>query len=279
MKIYFLASEIVPFSQISFLANFCRTVPIKLQQYDHDIRLTSPKYGYISERKYTLREVIRLREIPSEIGGATEIASAKSAFIPKTRVQVYFMEHNDWFQPLTTLLYKAKNGRPLPDNDDRFAFYSKIALEMLVNLFWAPDLIICNDWQSSYVPILYKQLFANQDFYKDIKTVQLIHSIYDYSKVSFDSYKKIGVDPPKEFGDKELNSLSIASKIADLVIAVDGPKSKPSKELLTNSDFKPHIRDIKKKLETVTLKNEDDDSCNDVADNINKVLLDYFGSS
>ena len=67
MKIYFLASEIVPFSQISFLANFCRTVPIKLQQYDHDIRLTSPKYGYISERKYTLREVIRLREIRSEM--------------------------------------------------------------------------------------------------------------------------------------------------------------------------------------------------------------------
>tara|TARA_B100000700_G_scaffold331713_1_gene467437 strand:- start:26345 stop:27112 length:768 start_codon:yes stop_codon:yes gene_type:complete len=254
-------------------------VPIKLQQYDHDIRLTSPKYGYISERKYTLREVIRLREIPSEIGGKTEIASAKSAFIPKTRVQVYFMEHIDWFQPLTTLLYKAKNGRPLPDNDDRFAFYSKISLEMLINLFWSPDVIICNDWQSSYVPLLYKELFASKDFYKDIKTVQLIHSIDDYAKVSFDSYKKVGVNPPKEFKDKELNSLAIASKTADLVITVDSPNSKPSKEILTNSDFKPHIGVIKKKLEKVTLKSEDNDSCYDVADDINKVLLDYFGSS
>lgn len=278
MKIYFLASEIIPFSQNSFLASFCRSVPIKLQQHGHDIRLTSPKYGFISERKYTLREVIRLREIASEINGETEIASAKSAFIPKTRVQVYFMEHSEWFQPLTTLLYKAKNGRPLPDNDDRFAFYSKIALEMLVNLFWAPDIIVCNDWQSSYVPLLYKQLFADQDFYKGIKTVQLIHSIDDYSTVSADSFTKFGAELPKAFNGGELNSLAVAADSADLVIAVDGPKSQPSKELSTNGDFKPHIAGIKKKLETVTLENEDDASCGAAADAINDILTNAFGS-
>ena len=278
MKIYFLAPEIVPFSQYSFLASFCRAVPIKLQQYDHDIRLTSPKYGFISERKYTLREVIRLREIPSEINGETQLASAKSAFIPKTRVQVYFMEHSEWFQPLTTLLYKAKNGRPLPDNDDRFAFYSKIALEMLVNLFWAPDVIVCNDWQSSYVPLLYKQLFADQDFYKGIKTVQLIHSIDDYSQVSADSFTKLGIQLPKGFDSAELNSLAVAADSADLVIAVDGPKSQPSKELSTNKDFKPHIAGIKKKLQTVSLENEDDASCVVVANAINEILTNSFGS-
>ncbi len=279
MKIYFLASEITPFSQTSFLATFCKNVPIKLQQYGHDIRLTSPKYGYISERKYTLREVIRLREIESEIGGVTEVASAKSAFIPKTRVQVYFMEHADWFQPLTTLLYKSKNGRALSDNDDRFGFYSKIALEMLVNLFWSPDIIICNDWQSSFVPILYKQLFAKREFYKDIKTVQLIHTINEYTKVSKSSFEKLGVELPKEFAGDSLNCLSVAATNADLVIAVDGPNSKISKELSSHADFKPHIAGIKKKLKTINLKNEDEASVESTADGINKILQEAFGSA
>ena len=239
MKIYFLASEIIPFSQNSFLASFCRSVPIKLQQHGHDIRLTSPKYGFISERKYTLREVIRLREIASEINGETEIASAKSAFIPKTRVQVYFMEHSEWFQPLTTLLYKAKNGRPLPDNDDRFAFYSKIALEMLVNLFWAPDIIVCNDWQSSYVPLLYKQLFADQDFYKDIKTVVLIHSLDEYSKFEVDAYKKSGLDLEKILGrKKKINAFEIAAAFADAVVVLDDEKKKLSQKIMKLDAFK-----------------------------------------
>ena len=181
MKIYFLTPEIFPFSNTSFLSMFSKFVPINLQKNNHDIRLTSPKYGFISERKYTLREVIRLREINTKIGEGFEVASAKSAFIPKTRVQVYFMEHENFFQPLTPLLYKAKNGRPLPDNGDRFGFFSKMSLEMLVNLFWSPNLIICNDWHSSFVPIVYEQLFSNQDFYKNIKTIQIIHNLDDYN--------------------------------------------------------------------------------------------------
>lgn len=279
MKIYFLASEIIPFSQASFLATFCKNVPIKLQQFEHDIRLTSPKYGFISERKYTLREVIRLREIETEVDGDVQLASAKSAFLPKTRVQVYFMEHPEWFQPLNTLLYKAKNGRPLADNDDRFGFYGKVALEMLVNLFWAPDVIVCNDWQSAYVPILYKQLFANQAFYKGIKSVQLVHSIDDYSNVSAASYQKLGVTLPEGFDGDDVNSLAVAASSADLVVAVDGPGAKPSAELSSHPDFKVHSDEIKKKLKTVTLTNEDETSCVSAADDLNEILESAFGES
>ncbi len=125
LKTYFLTSEISPFSVTGFLSHFSKSIPIYLQQKDQDIRITSPKYGFISERKYILREVIRLREIECEIDGEMIKSSAKSAFIPKTRVQVYFMEHPDWFQPLTPLLYKSRNGRILSDNADRFGFFSK----------------------------------------------------------------------------------------------------------------------------------------------------------
>ena len=69
LKTYFLTSEISPFSETSFLSHFSKNIPIHLQQKDQDIRITSPKYGFISERKYILREVIRLREIECKIGG------------------------------------------------------------------------------------------------------------------------------------------------------------------------------------------------------------------
>ena len=108
-KIYFSTTEIIPFANVSSIAGFSTNIPTKLQELGHDIRTILPKYGFISERKYILREVIRLREIPFEFCGTEAVASAKSAFIPKTRVQVYFLEDEYWFKPLTNLLYNSKN--------------------------------------------------------------------------------------------------------------------------------------------------------------------------
>ena len=102
--------------------------------------------------------------------GKKRIASAKSAFIPKTRVQVYFLEDSHWFKPLTNLVYKSKNGRVLADNAERYGYYSKAVLSTLPHLFWSPDIFICNGWQSAMVPGMYKKHFEGiNDFYKKIK--------------------------------------------------------------------------------------------------------------
>ena len=130
-----------------------------LQENGHDIRTIIPKYGYVSERKYILREVIRLREIPFSFKGIDHVTSAKSALIPKTRVQVYFLEDEFWFKPLTNLLYKSKNGRVLADNAERYGYYSKAVLSTLPHLFWSPDIFICNGWQSAMIPGLFKKFF------------------------------------------------------------------------------------------------------------------------
>ena len=165
LKIFYLTTEIIPFANTSSLADFSAKVPLLLQNKENDIRTIIPKYGYVSERKYILREVIRLREIPFEFGEENVITSAKSAFIPKTRVQVYFLEDDKRFKPLTNLIYKSKNGRVLTDNDMRFAYFSKASLAILPHLFWRPDVIWCNDWQSALVPAFYKQHYTNDEFY------------------------------------------------------------------------------------------------------------------
>ena len=101
LKLFYFTTEISPFANTSNLSKYSVDVPLALQEAGHDIRTILPKYGFVSERKYILREVIRLREIPFNFNGNDETVSAKSAFIPKTRVQVYFLENKDLFKPLS----------------------------------------------------------------------------------------------------------------------------------------------------------------------------------
>ena len=150
--------------------------------------------NFISARKYILREVIRLKDMEIEFGGKNRLMNVKSAFIPETRVQVYFLQDDDYFKPLTQLLYKAKNGRILNDNDVRFALFAKVALDTLKRLYWKPDIIVCSDWQMSFVPQLLKQNYADDEFYSGIKTVSMIHSLNDFRMFSKKSYDMIDLE-------------------------------------------------------------------------------------
>jgi len=193
-KVFFLSSEIDPFSNTYSLADFSFKFGIEIKKDKAvDIRMCQPKYGYISERKYILREVIRLKDLEVDFQSGTRIANLKSAFIPQSRVQVYFMEDQEYFQPSSDLLYKSKNGRFLTDNNLRFAFFSQSILFSLKKLFWAPEVIVSNDWQTSFTPILGKVFFSKDEFYKNIKYVHIIHSYNDWMNFDDKSFKALNL--------------------------------------------------------------------------------------
>ena len=220
-KIFYLSSEVEPFSNTYSLSGFSKKLCSKLHDIDDfDIRLNQPKYGYISERKYILREVIRLKDMLINFNDGENSVNLKSAFIPNTRVQIYFTESEKYFKPISELLYKSKNGREYKDNHLKFAFFSKVALETIKRLFWQPDIIICNDWQTSYLPILLKNVYANDEYYKGIKTVLVLHSINDFRFTSKESYEYVGLAPP---GTK-IDNLEEAIKCSDYLIIVDDDK-------------------------------------------------------
>ena len=111
-KVFFLSSEIEPFSNSYSLSSFCSRFGSEIKKNKEvDIRMCQPKYGYISERKYILREVIRLKDLDIDFKPENRISNLKSAFIPNTRVQLYFMEHKEYFTNIPELLYKSRNGR------------------------------------------------------------------------------------------------------------------------------------------------------------------------
>ena len=270
-KLYFITTEIIPFANVSSLADFSTKVPLFLQENGHDIRTIIPKYGYVSERKYILREVIRLREIPFAFKGIDHVTSAKSAFIPKTRVQVYFLEDEYWFKPLTNLVYKSKNGRVLADNAERYGYYSKAVLSTLPHLFWAPDIFICNGWQSALVPGLFKKHYEGiNQFYKKIQTVLIIHELNDYAVTSRKDLNDMEVPIHESLKGESLNVYEVASFSVDHIIIVDKKEDKISEKLLKYSGILAN----KDKLSVIKYKYSDDENPDfiDVADQLDKII-------
>jgi starch synthase len=268
-KLYFLTTEIIPFADVTSLADFSTKIPLALQEKGHDIRTVIPKYGYVSERKYILREVIRLREIPFRFNGEDRVASAKSAFIPKTRVQVYFLEDEEWFKPLTNLIYKSKNGRVLADNGERYGYFSKAVLSTLPHLFWSPDVFICNGWQSAMVPGMYKKHFDGiSDFYKNIQTVMIIHEIDEYCKVSRNDLEKADVPIHKSLKGDEIDLYDLASYDVNAIIIMDKPSKNISKKLLKQNGLKAN----KKKVTVLTYSDDEMPNYLELGNEIEEVL-------
>jgi starch synthase len=225
LKLYYLSAEVAPFSETYELAVFSRKITSKLHdKEDVDIRVSQPKYGYVSERKYILREVIRLKDIPVIFNEEKHVINMKSCFIPETRVQVYFMENNPLYKSLPDLIYKARNGRIFSDIDEKFAFFALSAIDTLTSLFWAPDVFICNDWQTSFVPILLRERFKQEEFYSNMKSVYIIHSVNDYRKYSKHTYDMLGLTPSES--GKLVDNHICAIENADLTIAMNYESSK-----------------------------------------------------
>jgi starch synthase len=268
LKLFFLTTEITPFVNATSLADFSAKVPLLLQAKDHDIRIMHPKYGFISERKFILREVIRLREIPFVFDGKDQMTSAKSAFIPRTRVQVYFLEHLDWFKPLSNLVYKSKNGRILSDNPMRYSFYGNASLATLPHLFWSPDIIICNGWQSSMVPIIYNQRYKKEKFYKGIKTVQVIDSIDECSVFSRKAYEAAGVKIPENIKGEAINTFEVSSHFSDHIIVFNTPGNNVANKLLKLNG----VKENEKKLSIIDLDSTETPDYSAIANEMEIIL-------
>ena len=223
-KILFLTSEISPFSETYQLAEFSKKISTFINDRDdYEIRISQPKYGYISERKYILREVIRLKEVPIKFDGQEKVVSIKSAFIPNSRVQVYFLMAQKHFSDINPFIYKSKNGQFIKQSFENYSLFCLSLLESFKKLFWYPDIIICNDWQTAMLPILLKKHYSDNEKYKNIKTINFIHSINANRKLSVNCFDKFDLNIKYT---KNMDILSESMKFFDLNILLDNRDKK-----------------------------------------------------
>jgi starch synthase len=178
LNILLVSSEVEPFAKTGGLADVSSALPKALKELGHEVRIMMPRYRFISEWKFKLHDIIRLKDIPVPVGKTAETANVKSSFISslKEKVQVYFLDNSKYFGRDGT--YQSPAGqKDYKDNDERFIFFARGVLETLKRLGWQPDIIHCNDWQTGLIPAYLKTLYAEDPFFKSVKTAFTIHNM------------------------------------------------------------------------------------------------------
>lgn len=168
-KILYITQEMTPYVAESAMATAGRTLPQAVQENSFEIRTFMPRWGHINERRNQLHEVIRLSGMNIVIDDTDHPLIIKVASIQAARMQVYFIDNEDFFYK-RTMMYDA-NGEEYDDNIERAIFYARGVLETVKKLRWTPDVIHCQGWMSSIVPIFIKAAYKEDPAFINSKVV------------------------------------------------------------------------------------------------------------
>ncbi len=175
MKVLFIHQEITPYLKETPMSLIGRYLPQGIQEKGKEIRIFMPRFGNINERRNQLHEVIRLSGMNMIINDTDHPLIIKVASIQKARIQIYFIDNDDFFTKRKTTV-ADKDGVVFEDNDDRTVFFSRGVIETVKKLNWPPDVIHCHGWMTSLVPLYIKRAFKDNPLFSDSKVV---YSLYD----------------------------------------------------------------------------------------------------
>lgn len=194
-KILFVTSEVVPFVKTGGLADVSAALPQMLAELGHEVRIVVPKYGAVDDRKFKIHEVVRLKDLQIKIGDKDVVFSLKSCFLPgqKVRVQIYFLDNQEYFGSRNSLYVDPINDTDYPDNDERFILLSRAVFELISKLGWIPDIIHCNDWQCGLIPAYLKNVYNEEPQFSTFKTVFTVHNLEYQGVFPKSTFKKIGL--------------------------------------------------------------------------------------
>lgn len=156
------------------MAKTARELPQAIQEKGREIRTFMPRYGNINERRNQLHEVIRLSGMNLIIDDNDQPLIIKVASIQSARMQVYFIDNEEYFQ--RKMVVTDKNNQYFEDNDERMLFFCKGVIETVKKLGWSPDLIHCHGWMAAMIPVLIKVKYKDDPLFAESKVVV---SLYD----------------------------------------------------------------------------------------------------
>ena len=173
-KVLFVSQEIYPYLPETEMSLIGRHLPQQIQEDDKDIRIFMPRYGMVNERRHQLHEVIRLSRMNLIVDDFDHQLIIKVASIQQARMQVYFIDNEDYFPKKK--YFHDEQGKFFENNDERMIFFCKGVIETVRKLGWAPDVIHCHGWISSLVPLYIKKLYKEDPLFSNSK---VIFSVYD----------------------------------------------------------------------------------------------------
>ncbi len=231
-RVLFVSQEISPYMPESEMSLIGRNLPQGIMESGKDIRIFMPKYGCINERRNQLHEVIRLSGMNMILDNLDYPLIIKVASLQPVRMQVYFIDNEDYF-PKKTFMHEL-DGEFFHFHDERVVFFCRGVLETVRKLGWAPDVVHCQGWMTSLVPLYLKKAFSEDPIFSETKVVYSLYEETIDGQISNDLASKSIVNGVSEEDlaiIKEANLLNLHKLAITHADAVIMGQSKVSSEL------------------------------------------------
>ena len=176
-RILFINQEITPYISANPVSSLGKFLPVSMQEKGFEVRTFMPKFGAVNERRNQLHEVIRLSGINIIINDNDHPLVIKVASLQPSRIQVYFIDNDDYFQKLASDVDVSGTNRE--DNDERAIFFSRGTMETAKKLRWEPKIIHCSGWITALIPLYIKRLYGDDLSFKGSKVVYAIQPAKD----------------------------------------------------------------------------------------------------
>lgn len=176
-RVLFISQEIYPYlAEETPVRLLNRKLPELCQQSGYETRTFMPKFGDINERRNQLHEVIRLSGMNIIIDDTDHPLLLKVASIQTARIQIYFIDNDDFFRRRKGVV--DEHGNDYADNDERCIFFARGVIETVKKLRWTPDIVYCSGWMAALAPLYLKTAYADTPFFAKSK---IVYSLYNQS--------------------------------------------------------------------------------------------------
>ncbi len=215
-RVLYVSSEVIPYLPETEISSMSFEAPRMINSAGGQIRIFMPRYGNINERRHQLHEVIRLSGMNLVINDMDMPLIIKVASIPKERIQVYFIDNDDYFKRKAT--YADEEGNMFKDNDERAIFFAKGVIETVKKLNWAPDVIHVHGWLASFLPLYLRNYYGNEPLFENSKIVTSVYNTGFEGQLGENTMEKIQYDALE---DDAIEILKDPTYINMMKVAID----------------------------------------------------------
>lgn len=256
-RVLIIANELSPYVEFTDFAQILNKLAVKTFDSGIEVRIIMPRFGTINERRHRLHEVVRLSGINIIIDKDDYPLIIKVASLPNARLQVYFMDNEDYFK--RKHVFADDKNQFYEDNNERMIFFCKSALETVKKFGWPPDIIHCHGWMTSLVPVYLKTVYKKEPVFSYSKVVYTAQN-NQFAETLSDSFLRkalisgdIKEKDLESFKDGTNMSLTLgASKYADVVIMGDNDTDAAIADAVKPSRYKKVLKYEESWMEDIT---------------------------
>lgn len=191
-RILFIANEMSPYLELTEFAEIVNKLAVLSNDNNLEVRCIMPRFGVINERRHRLHEVVRLSGINVSIGNDDYPLVIKVASLPNARLQVYFLDNEDYFKRKS--IFTDEKDKWFEDNDLRTVLFCKGALETVKKFGWPPDLIHCSGWMTGLIPMFIKSAYKKEPVFSNSKVIYTIGHNTFKEKIGADFLKLAAIN-------------------------------------------------------------------------------------